>query len=262
MRGKKIDAQETIGKTFGKLTVIRPVDQRVRNQRAVECKCECGKVLPIGLSDLLAGCNKSCGCSKLDHNVQRAAKARQKATSLIGGVFGRLTPLRLSDDSLNHDGRVCVHCQCECGNTADVHYADLLRGQTQSCGCLSVDNAKGLAKLSTAAMIASGRAEADPKLRTAKRIYRTSYKDGDLSFQEFIELSRKECFYCGVTPSNSMTTSGGSIFIYNGLDRVDNERGHMRDNVVPCCIVCNTAKNNMSSNDFFAWVRRVHERHC
>lgn len=32
-----------------------------------------------------------------------------------------------------------------------------------------------------------------------------------------------------------------------GCDRIDNRKGHTMDNVVPCCIECNTARNNFFS---------------
>lgn len=41
----------------------------------------------------------------------------------------------------------------------------------------------------------------------------------------------KPCVYCGDT--------------YRiGCDRIDNDKGHNKENVVPCCIECNTARNN------------------
>lgn len=41
----------------------------------------------------------------------------------------------------------------------------------------------------------------------------------------------KPCTYCGD--------------VYRiGCDRIDNSKGHTKDNVVPCCIECNTARNN------------------
>lgn len=30
-----------------------------------------------------------------------------------------------------------------------------------------------------------------------------------------------------------------------GCDRVDNSKGHTKDNVVPCCVECNTARSNL-----------------
>lgn len=46
----------------------------------------------------------------------------------------------------------------------------------------------------------------------------------------------KPCHYCGDT--------------YRiGCDRIDNSKGHTKDNVVPCCIECNTARNNYFTYD-------------
>lgn len=44
-------------------------------------------------------------------------------------------------------------------------------------------------------------------------------------------ILKQPCFYCGDT--NRV-----------GCDRIDNNKGHTKDNVVPCCIECNTARNN------------------
>lgn len=49
-------------------------------------------------------------------------------------------------------------------------------------------------------------------------------------------ILQKPCVYCGDTKRI-------------GCDRIDNNRGHLMDNVVPCCIECNTARNNYFSFD-------------
>ena len=45
---------------------------------------------------------------------------------------------------------------------------------------------------------------------------------------------------------------------YSGIDRVNSEKGYVKNNVVPCCKVCNIAKHNMSQNDFFNWINKVY----
>jgi hypothetical protein len=42
----------------------------------------------------------------------------------------------------------------------------------------------------------------------------------------------KPCYYCGDTENI-------------GCDRIDNNQGHTIDNVVPCCRVCNSVRNNI-----------------
>jgi hypothetical protein len=53
----------------------------------------------------------------------------------------------------------------------------------------------------------------------------------DLDLQFLIDMTRKECVYCGKTEKV-------------GLDRIDNSIGHLKDNCVPCCIRCNTTRND------------------
>lgn len=54
--------------------------------------------------------------------------------NLTGKRFGRLTVV----DKTNERRRHCVVwlCKCDCGNTKKVVSADLLNGDTRSCGCL------------------------------------------------------------------------------------------------------------------------------
>lgn len=68
------------------------------------------------------------------------------------------------------------------------------------------------------------------------------------------ELIKKECFYCGAKFSNEWDG-----YKYNGIDRVDNEKGYEEGNVVPCCKICNVAKHDMAQKDFVFWARSVAE---
>lgn len=34
------------------------------------------------------------------------------------------------------------------------------------------------------------------------------------------------------------------------IDIIDNNKGYIVDNIIPCCIVCNRAKGNMSLEEF------------
>jgi hypothetical protein len=61
-----------------------------------------------------------------------------------------------------------------------------------------------------------------------------------------IDLITDNCFYCGGAPSP-----------LNGIDRVDNVKGYLEDNVVTACKHCNTAKMTRSRSDFESWAIRV-----
>jgi hypothetical protein len=61
--------------------------------------------------------------------------------------------------------------------------------------------------------------------------YINGFDKCDYTIEEMIEISNKPCVYCGDT--NRI-----------GLDRIDNNKGHTKDNTVPCCYECNCARNN------------------
>ena len=56
--------------------------------------------------------------------------------------------------------------------------------------------------------------------------------DCDLTVQWIIDnITSKPCNYCG-------------NMINIGCDRIDNNKGHTKDNVISCCTICNSARNN------------------
>ncbi len=149
-------------------------------------------------------------------------------------------------------------CKCLCGNEKIIKYHMLLSGKSTTCGCKITKFPNN-----------------DPKMASARIIFNNKYKDGDLTFEQFLELSQKNCFYCGIVPStatnrldtlrvnnrrgrdNQFSGEKGT-FIYNGLDRVDSNIGHMVNNVVPCCKDCNRAKLALSIDEFKDLIVRIY----
>lgn len=86
----------------------------------------------------------------------------------------------------------------------------------------------------------------DPSSRTKASKMISSYKHKDRKNQTTIcdididwminNIMKKPCVYCG--DINRI-----------GCDRLDNTKGHTKDNVVPCCFECNCARNNNFSHD-------------
>lgn len=167
--------------------------------------------------------------------------------------FNLLTVLK-KIKSINKRGAYL--CLCDCGKLKKVQTYRLKHktNPQKSCGCLTSSHTD----------------PEKPRLSSAKTVYRSTYKDGNLSFEDFITLSQKPCYYCGSPPSNSANSfrnrsdnsSQFSIingdFIYNGLDRKNNSRPHDRDNVVPSCSTCNWSKGRMSSKEFKIWIKKVY----
>lgn len=114
------------GRLFGALKAEKLVDGINTRSRWL-CKCTCGKEMIVSYHDLAYGKTKSCGCT-------RAAK---QIKNLTGQRFGRL----VAQERLNtqKDCSYIWRCLCDCGNVVFVTAAALTKGQTKSCGCLSIE---------------------------------------------------------------------------------------------------------------------------
>lgn len=71
-----------------------------------------------------------------------------------------------------------------------------------------------------------------------KKIDQRSGYENDLDEQWFRDnITSKPCCYCGTTAEPI------------GSDRLNNDKGHTRENVVPCCKICNKVRNNIFTHE-------------
>lgn len=140
--------------------------------------------------------------------------------------------------------------QCDCGNTHITRVNSVRMGKTKSCGCLN--NEMKTLRQKKADGLSSSRKQYNTYIGSAKN---RGYVF-ELTFEEFKSICEKDCKYCGSPPSSEIKASYGrtSGWIYNGIDRVDNNIGYVLNNCVPCCKVCNRAKRDMSLEDFVRWL--------
>jgi hypothetical protein len=188
---------------------------------------------------------------------------------LTGQRFGKLIVLYYSRTQKPR-GEAYWQCLCDCGNEIPVTGGHLKTGHTRSCGCLQREKTGNMSRGNV-----WGRKYEDPRELSAKTVWAVSYADG-CSLEKFLELSQLPCFYCGIRNSNSfnkyITKDGYSTniavttewaekatFTYNGLDRVDPERDHSEDNVVPCCFPCNRSKDDQTLEEFETRIVRMYE---
>jgi 5-methylcytosine-specific restriction endonuclease McrA len=137
-------------------------------------------------------------------------------------------------------------CECVCGKTCTPSQRHLKNGDAKSCSCKQFDR--------------SGFRAFDPKMTNLIRVY-DHYTDTDLRIEEFYDIITQNCHYCGSPPSNKFNehwyktkSSKEEIeeadILYNGLDKIDPNGDHSRNNVVPCCFPCNVGKSNKSVQEF------------
>jgi hypothetical protein len=186
---------------------------------------------------------------------------------LTGRKFGDLTVIsRDVDKQKSTTGHATFwHCRCICGKMTSVRYYGLTHRKgssnqgTVSCGCI---RGRRLHK------------EYRRDLPAAFGCLVASYKKSarqrglpyTLTLDEFYDLTKGNCQYCGCEPGQFKTLHSPPTtkymypsYTYNGIDRVDSSKGYVQGNVVPCCIHCNRAKRAMSVDEFLAWVDRVYK---
>ena len=161
-----------------------------------------------------------------------------------GNRYGGWTVIKRDGSSI---GRMAVWlCQCDCGTTRGVVGSDLRGGRSKSCGCM-YNLPAGMSTLNW--LISHW------KIHAKQRGY-----GWNLTREQVATLTKQTCHYCGKEPEQIINLKEcKGEYIYNGLDRVDNNKGYTTDNVVPCCGTCNSAKMAMSYKDFLAWVERVYK---
>lgn len=67
----------------------------------------------------------------------------------------------------------------------------------------------------------------------------------ELTFQQFKEYWKKPCSYCG-----------GAIETV-GLDRTDNSKGYIMENITSCCSICNYMKRTLPTDFFIEQCQKI-----
>jgi 5-methylcytosine-specific restriction endonuclease McrA len=173
----------------------------------------------------------------------------------VGERFGKLVAERRAPNSTHGQQRWLFHC--DCNGTTITSARNVRTGKTKSCGCLvSWHHRRDSATKKF--LVPDGY---EPWYSMAREHWIANYADG-CNLEDFIRLSQLPCHYCGRSRVGKRTrhpnTKYAVTFEYNGLDRIDSEKDHSIENIVPCCKVCNSAKSNRSYQDFCDWIQSVH----
>jgi hypothetical protein len=145
-------------------------------------------------------------------------------------------------------------CRCECGGEYEVRASELKRGGSKQCRKCSGKEKRSKAKFGNSAKGAL--------LHSYKMAARRRNLTWEISDELFFELTQKFCYYCGKLPNETPITiftrrNCPEIYVYNGIDRVDNTEGYLDSNIVTCCKICNLSKNDLSYNEFLEWIERI-----
>jgi len=173
-----------------------------------------------------------------------------KIKNLDGKKFGRLTAIKRDTKK---KGTYWI-CKCGCGKEKSINASSLVEGNTKSCGCL----AKEICRTTK-----NGR---PTELNGIHRQYKMDAKKRgyvfDLTLDDVEQLIKNNCFYCGIPPYRTYKSHRTSEdYLYNGIDRINNDVGYVKNNCVTSCKPCNRAKDIMSYVEFVNWIKRIRTHH-
>ena len=167
-----------------------------------------------------------------------------KAYDYTGQIFGRLTAVSYTGKHTNGKNKKRIWLfQCECGKQCEKPIEKAVRGWTKSCGCL-ISTRSSLEQLQHS-------------------VFSGYYQDGGLTEDEFKTLSRRPCWVCGglVSETGSVRTHRTKRDVswkYHGLDRIDNNLPHSRNNVLPCCWDCNEWRKDRTIPQFIEKIQAAY----
>ena len=106
--------------------------------------------------------------------------------------------------------------------------------------------------------------EVEGSVRYLYSKYKSRAKKSNLEFsitiEEFSSLIKRDCIYCGAKPQNECKKryKDANDIEYNGVDRINNNKGYTSDNSAPCCAQCNKSKSNLDISKWFTWLENTY----
>ena len=178
---------------------------------------------------------------------------RKDYTNVRYGFLVAIRPL----EATSKNRAVLWLFRCDCGKEKIAEPSQVSANRIKSCGCKTKELRIGNRRL--------------PSGEAAFRQLFRSYKNGaknrgyhfELSMDDFRKLTKQNCYYCGDIPSlvYSIKANNTKEYVYNGVDRVDNTKGYIKGNVVPCCGMCNKLKSDFNLSGFLSKIERIYKKH-
>ncbi len=169
-----------------------------------------------------------------------------------GAIFGDLVYIKESEPIIMSGKQIrTVLVKCKCGTIEKTSYNKLKHYQTKCGQCYKKER-----KEKRGPILPIGQASKNALFGVYQKRAKEKQLNFTLSFDEFINLTSDDCYYCGNQPDCVSRRSGTyGEYKHNTIDRVNNELGYIPDNCVPCCYTCNSVKSNKTLEQFKSYVQ-------
>jgi hypothetical protein len=139
-----------------------------------------------------------------------------------------------------------------CFKTHKGTYDNLKRLKT--CGCLRAEQARKNGRTrTTEKAFTNGKHNSYKQSALKRNIY------FDLTPEDIELIITQDCVYCGEKPSlHNIKYIKGIQYPNNSIDRIDSSKGYTKNNIQPCCKICNIMKNTLTTKQFMDHIRKVY----
>jgi len=168
-----------------------------------------------------------------------------------GMRYGRLL---VTSQAPSKHGYARWWCLCDCGKTKNVSGTCLQQGRIKSCGCLRKETCTLRVSLNSEInTLNTGDAAFNQLYATYCNNAHIKGREFTITKEQFKEFTTSNCIYCGDGPKSigKSSTEKTGVYLYNGIDRVDNNLGYTLGNCVTCCKTCNWMKRVQTQEEFY-----------
>jgi hypothetical protein len=238
-----------IGFKKNDLTLKEITDERSNAKVVGIFICNCGKEKKAKICSVVRGDIKHCGCKRSQSTVK-------KYESFIGKSLNGRTAIQLINTEINCRGKIKnkrykskmikIVAKCDkCGQIrtmAPYQYINSIN----KCQCTKIKDEIGVMQRKIIARV---------KINAETRRLEYSLSDNTV-----LKIIKEPCVYCGEKPSNKVKNiKTGYEYSYQGIDRLDNKKGYVEDNIVPCCAICNKMKLDSEWSDFIWHIKKIYD---
>ena len=240
----EIKKKDKIGIRYGMLVALESFKNEANGRIWYKCRCDCGKIWRGCSSNLRTiGGAKSCGCNRYYGSRTKDWTSQR---------FERLIPIRPTEKRAGKS--IIWLCRCDCGTEKEISAAEFVRGKTKSCGCLLREQKPKRYNPDRFSSLIED-AYMDNIVRRSKK---KCFDEPNISLSDWRILCQRKCSYCGEPPSNKKKDQiSGFVAMYNGLDRLNPMIGYSKDNISPCCRMCNRIKFTLSLEAFLSKIEVI-----
>ena len=180
---------------------------------------------------------------------------------LTGQVFGVNSVLYMLEERyVSPSGKKHIRWQIKCslcGTERTATTNNLCQNRMDSCLCQSYTPEICKKRALGAIKGKSGMVEVYGSYRRNAEKRKLSF---DISIDQAEKWMAQNCYYCNAIPSSICNkTKHGEDFVYNGIDRKDNQKGYSEENCVPCCKICNRIKHILSEEEFISKIKSIYQ---